>query len=142
MLNCIAAFVPGCTLHCEMGRVNAECDACMCQDHIVLGSVRSAGGLPAPGATILRFGPSSKLLTVTDHNGHFRIPGICPDGNATLTVQLRNHAPHTVIVPHSTERTSVLSIMLNRAGKMATQKEMKADIVTFLCFTLVSDTVM
>ncbi|KAM9421995.1 cartilage intermediate layer protein 1-like isoform 3-T3 [Salvelinus alpinus] len=108
----------GCTLHCEMGRVNAECDACMCQDHIVLGSVRGAGGLPAPGATILRFGPSSKLLTLTDHNGHFRIPGICPDGNATLTVQLRNHAPHTVTVPHGTEHTSVLSIMLKRAEKL------------------------
>lgn len=96
-----------------MGRVNAECDACMCQEHTVLGSVRSAGGLKAVGAAILR---SDKLLTLTDHNGHFRIPGLCPDGNTTLTVSLQGHAPHNVLVPHSAEHTSVLSVQLKRAG--------------------------
>ncbi|KAG9352072.1 hypothetical protein JZ751_020485 [Albula glossodonta] len=93
---------------CEMGKVNAECDACMCEDHLLLGSVRSAGGLPAPGASLYRPGSTPKLLTVADHNGHFRIPGICPDGNTTLTVRLPKHAPLTATVPRSTERTSVL----------------------------------
>ncbi|KAG7468012.1 hypothetical protein MATL_G00138280 [Megalops atlanticus] len=79
--------VPACSLNCAMGRVNAECDACM-------------------------------VLTRTDHNGHFRIPGVCPDGNATLTVRLQKHAPLTVVVPHSTERTSVLHIKLDRAEKL------------------------
>lgn len=96
-----------------MGKVNAECDACKCEEHILLGSVRGAGGLTAEGATILR---SGKLITLTDHNGHFRIPGICPDGNTTLTFSLQGHAPFSVVVPHSTERTSVLSVQLKRAG--------------------------
>lgn len=96
-----------------MGRVNAECDACMCEEHILLGSVRGAGGLTAEGATILRYG---KLLTLTDHNGHFRIPGICPDGNTTLTVSLQGHVTLNVVVPNSTERTSVLSVHLKRTG--------------------------
>lgn len=96
-----------------MGRVNAECDLCMCEEHILLGSVRGAGGLTAEGATILR---SGKLLTLTDHNGHFRIPGICPDGNTTLTVSLQGHATLSVTVPHSSERTSVLSVQLKRTG--------------------------
>lgn len=99
-----------------MGRVNVECDACMCEDHTVLGSVRSAGGLPAPGAAILSSGPTAKLLTVSDHNGHFRIPGVCPDGNSSITVQLLNHAPQEVIVPPSTEQTSVLHLKLKRAS--------------------------
>lgn len=98
-----------------MGRVNAECDACMCEEHILLGSVRGAGGLTAEGAAILRFG---KLLTLTDHNGHFRIPGICPDGNTTLTVSLQGHATLSVMVPHSAERTSVLSVQMKRTGKV------------------------
>ncbi|XP_023673125.2 cartilage intermediate layer protein 1 [Paramormyrops kingsleyae] len=109
---------PDCTMQCIMGRVNAECDACMCEDHLLLGSVRSAGGLPAPGAAILRGGRYPKLLTVTDHNGHFRIPGVCPDGNGTLTVRLQKHTPLTAVVPHSTERTSVLHVRLERAEKL------------------------
>lgn len=96
-----------------MGKMNAECDTCTCEEHILLGSVRGAGGLTAEGAAILH---SGKLLTLTDHNGHFRIPGICPDGNNTLTVILQGHAPLNVIVPHSSERTSVLSVQLKRTG--------------------------
>lgn len=108
------SFPLECTLQCVMGRVNAECDACMCEEHILLGSVRSAGGLTAVGAAILRYG---KLLTITDHNGHFRIPGICPDGNTTLTISLQGHATLSAVVPLSAERTSVLSVRLKRAGK-------------------------
>lgn len=93
--------------------MNAECDACMCEEHILLGSVRGAGGLTAVGAAILH---SAKLLTITDHNGHFRIPGICPDGNTTLTVSLQGHAALSVVVPFSTEHTSVLSVQLKRTG--------------------------
>ncbi|KAM6943584.1 cartilage intermediate layer protein 1 [Xenentodon cancila] len=105
-----------CFLHCVMGRVNADCDACMCEEHILVGSVRSAGGLIARGATILRAG---KLLTLTDHNGHFRIPGICPDGNTTLTIGLQGHATLSVVVPNSAyQRTSVLSVTLKRAEKL------------------------
>ncbi|KAM4631295.1 cartilage intermediate layer protein 1 [Polymixia lowei] len=114
---CNGPECPGtdCDLQCEIGRVNAECDACMCQDHILLGSVRSSGGLTAVGATILR---SGKLLTLTDHNGHFRIPGLCPDGNTTLVVSLQGHTPVNIIVPYSTERTSVLTVQLERAEKL------------------------
>ncbi|KAM7406054.1 hypothetical protein PAMP_000458 [Pampus punctatissimus] len=104
-----------CSLQCVMGKVNAECDACKCEEHILLGSVRGAGGLTADGATIHR---SGKLLTLTDHNGHFRIPGLCPDGNTTLTFSLQGHATLNVVVPHSTERTTVLSVHLKRTEKL------------------------
>ncbi|XP_028812339.1 cartilage intermediate layer protein 1 [Denticeps clupeoides] len=115
--QCKGPPCPECHLQCIMGRVNAECDACMCEDHTVLGSVRSAGGLSAPGTAILLYGPHPKLLTLTDHNGHFRIPGICPDGNSTLMVKLQNHNPQTVIVPYSRDRTSVIHVKLDRAKK-------------------------
>lgn len=96
-----------------MGRVNAECNACMCEEHILLGSVRGSGALIAEGAAILG---SDKLLTLTDHNGHFRIPGLCPDGNTTLTIRLQGHATQSVLVPKSAERTTVLSVQLKRTG--------------------------
>ncbi|KAG7473431.1 hypothetical protein MATL_G00095790 [Megalops atlanticus] len=116
--TCKGPPCPVCTLQCAMGKVNAECDTCVCENHILLGSVRSAGGLPAPGAALLLSGPSPKLLTLADHNGHFRIPGVCPDGNTTLTVRLQKHAPLTVVVPQSTKRTSVFHLRLNRADRL------------------------
>lgn len=96
-----------------MGHVNAECDACMCEEHTLLGSVRGAGGLTAEGTAILR---SGKLLTLTDHNGHFRIPGICPDGNTTLTFILKGHSPLSAATPRSSDQVSVLSVQLKRTG--------------------------
>ncbi|XP_051756162.1 cartilage intermediate layer protein 1 [Ctenopharyngodon idella] len=116
--SCQGPPCPRCDLQCVMGKVNDECDGCNCQDHTILGSVRSAGGLPAPGAAILHAGSRPKLLTVTDHNGHFQVPGICPDGNTTLMIKLNNHAPQQVTVPPSTERTSVLILTLKRAKKL------------------------
>ncbi|XP_077374534.1 cartilage intermediate layer protein 1 [Festucalex cinctus] len=104
-----------CPLHCMMGKVNAECTACMCDEHILLGSVRGSGGLIGEGAAILG---SNKLLTLTDHNGHFRIPGLCPDGNTTLTIRLQGHTTLSVIVPKSAERTTVLSVQLKRTDKL------------------------
>lgn len=96
-----------------MGTVNAECDACVCEEHTLLGSVRGAGGLAAEGTVILR---SGKLLTVTDHNGHFRIPGVCPDGNTTLTFILKGHSPLSATAPRSGDTVSVLSVQLKRTG--------------------------
>ncbi|XP_019722917.1 cartilage intermediate layer protein 1 isoform X1 [Hippocampus comes] len=107
--------VTDCALHCVMGRVNAECNACMCEEHILLGSIRGSGGLIAEGAAILG---SDKLLTLTDHNGHFRIPGLCPDGNTTLTIRLQGHATQSVLVPKSAERTTVVSVQLKRTDKL------------------------
>lgn len=108
-----------------MGRVNAECDTCMCEDHILLGSVHGAGGLVAEGATILR---SGKLLTLTNHNGHFRIPGICPDDNTTLTVNLQGHVTLSAVVPHSAERVSFLSLKLKRTGAVDITAQMNFTI--------------
>ncbi|XP_018618777.2 cartilage intermediate layer protein 1-like [Scleropages formosus] len=110
-----------CALDCAMGKPNAECSACHCEDHLVLGSVRSAGGLPAPGAALLWAGNTQKLLAVTDHNGHFRLPGICPNGNTTLVVRLQRHLPLTFVVPYSAERTSVLHLKLERQESLYMQ---------------------
>ncbi|XP_034047443.1 cartilage intermediate layer protein 1 [Thalassophryne amazonica] len=104
-----------CSLQCVMGRVNAECDRCTCEEHILLGAVRGAGGLVAAGAVIVR---SGQLITLTDHNGHFRIPGFCPDGNNSLTISLQGHATVNIVVPHTVEHTSVVSIQLKRAEKL------------------------
>lgn len=100
-----------------MGKANTDCNACTCKDHTVLGSVRRAGSLPAPGAAVLLSGTSPKLLTLSDHNGHFRVPGICPDGNTTLLIKLQGHTPQQVVMPLSSELTTVLHVKVERASK-------------------------
>uniref|UniRef100_A0A8C0H5E3 Cartilage intermediate layer protein n=1 Tax=Chelonoidis abingdonii TaxID=106734 RepID=A0A8C0H5E3_CHEAB len=71
----------GCNLTCSMGRVNAECDSCMCEDHVLHGMVSLADGAPAAEATVYVQSGTLKLLTESNSNGGFRIPGVCPDGN-------------------------------------------------------------
>ncbi|XP_034758119.2 cartilage intermediate layer protein 1-like isoform X1 [Acipenser ruthenus] len=107
-----------CSLSCTEGRVNAECDACMCEHHLLLGSVQLEGGQPAAGAAVYRQGRTLKLITVSDDNGKFRIPGLCPDGNSTLKIKMDRYATATVTVPKSTnQRTSVIDVSFKRAEK-------------------------
>ncbi|MGH0140887.1 UNVERIFIED_CONTAM: hypothetical protein FKN15_049141 [Acipenser sinensis] len=111
-------FCPAaCSLSCTEGRVNAECDACMCEHHLLLGSVHLEVGLPAAGAAVYRQGRTLKLITVSDDNGKFRIPGLCPDGNSTLKIKMDRYATATVTVPKSTnQRTSVIDVSFKRAA--------------------------
>lgn len=111
-----------------MGKANADCSACMCEDHTVLGSVRRAGSLPAPGAAVLLSGTSPKLLTLSDHNGHFRVPGICSDGNTTLLIKLQGHMRQEIVMPLSSEPTTVLHVKLERASKNPTWIKMNLNV--------------
>nr|XP_015198795.1 PREDICTED: cartilage intermediate layer protein 1 [Lepisosteus oculatus] len=136
---CKGPSCAACNLTCPMGRINAECDACMCEEHLLLGTVHTVGGLPAPGATLYRTGRSDKPLTLTDHNGHFRIPGVCPDGNSTLRVTLQGYSPKTLLVPFSRDRISVIHIKLDRAEKPFVVKNpenrvrLEGETVAFCC---------
>ncbi|GAA6064799.1 cartilage intermediate layer protein 1 [Tachysurus ichikawai] len=120
--QCRGPTCPGCNLQCVMGKANADCSACMCEDHTVLGSVRRAGSLPAPGAAVLLSGTSPKLLTLSDHNGHFRVPGICSDGNTTLLIKLQGHMRQEIVMPLSSEPTTVLHVKLERAKNLYVEK--------------------
>uniref|UniRef100_A0A8C3XR77 Cartilage intermediate layer protein n=1 Tax=Chelydra serpentina TaxID=8475 RepID=A0A8C3XR77_CHESE len=80
---------PDCNLTCSMGRVNADCDACMCEDHVLHGMVSLADGAPAAEATVYVQSENLKLLTESDSNGGFRIPGVCPDGNYRQTLAIK-----------------------------------------------------
>uniref|UniRef100_A0A3P9AWR3 Cartilage intermediate layer protein, nucleotide pyrophosphohydrolase n=1 Tax=Maylandia zebra TaxID=106582 RepID=A0A3P9AWR3_9CICH len=54
-----------CSLQCVMGQANSDCE-CMCEEHTMLGSVRSAGGLVAKGATTMDISayPISALMVI------------------------------------------------------------------------------
>ncbi|XP_074862648.1 cartilage intermediate layer protein 1 isoform X2 [Carettochelys insculpta] len=114
---CFGHSCTDCNLTCTMGRVNAECDACMCEDHILHGMVSLADGSPAAEATIYVQSETLKLLTESDSNGAFRIPGVCPDGKNILKIKKARYATATVPVPASTKKSSVIHVHLKRADK-------------------------
>ncbi|XP_005990183.1 cartilage intermediate layer protein 1 [Latimeria chalumnae] len=106
-----------CNMTCLVGRVNAECDACMCEEHLLYGFVHLQDGAPAAGASIYLQAKSLKPVTVSDDSGRFRIPGVCPDGKTTLKVKKEKYATTSAIVPKSTSKISVIEIKLKRAEK-------------------------
>ncbi|XP_030434993.1 cartilage intermediate layer protein 1 [Gopherus evgoodei] len=114
---CIGPSCSECNLTCSMGRVNAECDSCMCEDHVLHGMVSLADGAPAAEATVYMQSETLKLLTESDSNGGFRIPGVCPDGKNILKIKKARYATVTVPIPESTKKSSIIHVRLKRADK-------------------------
>ncbi|KAM7102489.1 cartilage intermediate layer protein 1 isoform 1-T3 [Ciconia maguari] len=114
---CIGHVCSACNITCPMGRVNADCDACMCEDATLHGKVSLEDGSPAADARVYLQAKKLKLLTTADNRGMFRIPGVCPDGKNTLKIKKAKYATATVIVPESNRRNLAIQVQLQRSGK-------------------------
>ncbi|XP_078283416.1 cartilage intermediate layer protein 1 [Rhinoraja longicauda] len=129
----------GCELRCAMGRVNAACTQCMCEDHSLYGSVRLQDGAPASEATVHLRGSSNKALTVCDNNGKFRIPGLCPDGKTALEIRKPYYGIAVVTLHQNTSKVSTINIKLKRSEKPFIKKQPQSKVrregqgVTFCC---------
>ncbi|NXX10676.1 CILP1 protein, partial [Podargus strigoides] len=105
-----------CNITCTMGRVNADCDACMCEDATLHGKVSLEDGSPATDARVYLQAKKLKLLTTADNRGMFRIPGVCPDGKNILKIKKAKYATATVTVPESNRRNLAIHVQLQRSG--------------------------
>ncbi|XP_030312660.1 cartilage intermediate layer protein 1 isoform X3 [Calypte anna] len=114
---CIGHVCSACNISCPMGRVNADCDACMCEDTTLHGKVSLEDGSPAADARVYLQAKKLKLLTMADNRGMFRIPGVCPDGKNTLKIKKAKYATSTVTIPESTRRNLGIQVKLQRSGK-------------------------
>lgn len=99
-----------------MGQVNADCDACMCQDFVLYGVVSLPGGAPASGATVYILTKTPKLLTQTDSSGRFRVPGLCPDGKSILKITKTKFAPIRLTMPKTRLKAATIKAEFMRAG--------------------------
>lgn len=99
-----------------MGRVNADCDACMCEDVTLHGKVSLEDGSPAADARVYLQAKKLKLLTTADNKGTFRIPGVCPDGKNTLKIKKAKYTTAAVTVPETNRRNLALQVQLQRSG--------------------------
>lgn len=99
-----------------MGQVNADCDACMCQDFVLHGAVSLPGGAPAAGATVYLLTKTLKPLTRTDSSGRFRVPGLCPDGETTLKITKAKFVPIKLTMPKTSMKSATINAEFTRAG--------------------------
>jgi hypothetical protein len=99
-----------------MGQVNADCDACMCQDFMLHGAISLPGGGPAPGAAVYLLAKAPKMLTRTDSSGRFRVPGLCPDGKTILKITKTKFAPIMITMPKTSLKSATINAEFVRAG--------------------------
>ncbi|XP_023353831.1 cartilage intermediate layer protein 1 [Sarcophilus harrisii] len=112
---CVSQACPACDMSCTMGQVNADCDACMCEDFVLHGVISLPGGGPATGATVHLLTKTVKPLTQTDSNGRFRIPGLCPDGKTVLKITKAKFAPILLTMPKTNKKMATVSAEFARA---------------------------
>lgn len=109
---------PACSLACTVGHVNAACDACVCDGHLLEGAVFGAARTPLAGARVtLLEGTSQRWLAVSDAHGSFRVPGVCPSRGARLAIEHDKHVPTTAPILWAKGPLTVFSVQLKRAEK-------------------------
>ncbi|XP_067827241.1 cartilage intermediate layer protein 1 [Heptranchias perlo] len=132
----------GCELECSMGRVNAQCSRCMCEEHLLYGSVHLQDGAPASKATVYLRGNSDNILTVCDEKGKFRIPGLCPDGKTALKIKKAYYGTAVITLNVSNSKQSTIEVKLKRSEKPYISKQPVSKVrregqsVTFCCKVL------
>ncbi|KAM6201736.1 cartilage intermediate layer protein 1 [Rhynchocyon petersi] len=112
---CVGQDCAACDLTCSMGQVNADCDACMCQDFVLQGAVSLPGGDPASGAIVYLLTKTLKQLTQTDSRGRFRVPGLCPDGKTVLKITKAKFAPIMLTMPKTSLKVATINAEFRRA---------------------------
>ncbi|XP_029431383.1 cartilage intermediate layer protein 1 [Rhinatrema bivittatum] len=137
--RCTGNACTACNMSCPMGRVDADCEGCVCEGHVLHGVVHLKDGAPAARASIYQRAKTLKLLTMSDNGGRFTVSGLCPDGNTILQIQKEKYSTATVAVPKSSSKAASISMIFKRAAKpyIVENPESKArrtgQSVTFCC---------
>lgn len=134
-VSCQAA----CNLTCTMGKLNADCDSCLCEEYQLNGAVYLPDGAPAEGAIVYLQAQQLKHMTESDRLGQFSISGLCPDGNTMLKIKKEKYSTITFTVPKSSNKTYSAKVKFRREEKpyVVENPEDKArregESVTFCC---------
>lgn len=83
------------------------------------GAISLPGGAPASGAIVYLMTKTPKMLTQTDSNGRFHVPGLCPDGKTTLKIMKTKFAPIMLTMPKTSLKTATINAEFVRAGDYA-----------------------
>ncbi|XP_022798209.1 cartilage intermediate layer protein 1-like isoform X1 [Stylophora pistillata] len=84
---CAEWSCPDCSQNCTTGTLNAACDACTCDHHVLTGRVVTVDDTPLSEAKISLTGTPYNILAKTNISGHFTALGVCADDQELLVTK-------------------------------------------------------
>ena len=102
-----------CSKNCTIGTLNAACDACTCDHHVLTGRVLTKDDVPLSEANISLSATPYNILAQTNVSGFFTTLGVCAGKEELLVtkagfVPVRQNA--IVLTPTTATITSKLEI--------------------------------
>uniref|UniRef100_H3A298 Cartilage intermediate layer protein 2 n=1 Tax=Latimeria chalumnae TaxID=7897 RepID=H3A298_LATCH len=126
--ECITRPCPECQQVCSMGRVNEDCSSCVCDGHVLLGTVQTLEGTSLINARVAMEDRPWVTLTKTDERGQFRIQGICSNSKVNVTIALEKFASSTVQALSNGTETSMVRAIMKKAEKPYIVKHPEAKV--------------
>ncbi|XP_075467215.1 cartilage intermediate layer protein 2 isoform X1 [Ascaphus truei] len=112
--KCAGSPCRGCHLSCATGHANAACNRCTCASHVLVGKVCNIKGSVLHNAKVFL---KDELLGTTDLHGQFRVPSVCADGSANITVFMDGFSPVTLPSIKNGSSISYIEAVLKREEK-------------------------
>ncbi|XP_069779313.1 cartilage intermediate layer protein 1 [Narcine bancroftii] len=137
--KCTGVPCSGCQHVCTLGRMNEECDNCICDQHVLLGTVHSTDGASLTGSRITMEDQPLVTVTTTDEAGSFRIPGVCANAQNRVLIEHKRFVPSVFQAVQNSTDTSVIKAILTRVESPyivkhpETKVRFKDQHVTFCC---------
>lgn len=137
--NCSQWKCPDCRKTCLKGTLNAACDACVCDDHVLTGRVETTNNAPIAGAKVALSETPYKALARTDEKGFFKALNVCADANQELLISIAGFVPMKTMATVSSSKTANVQVKLQESVPpiitVHPQSKIRfsGDAVTFCC---------
>ncbi|KAJ7388627.1 ADP-ribosylation factor-like protein 13B [Desmophyllum pertusum] len=94
-LSSMAKLVPNadCSKICVKGTLNAACDACTCENHVLTGRVQTKNDAPLADAKISLAETPYNVLAQTNASGFFIAFNVCADANQEMLIAREGFVP-------------------------------------------------
>lgn len=106
---------PDCNKVCVKGTLNAKCDACTCEDHVLTGRVLTKKNAPLSEAEISLAETPYNVLAQTNATGFFTAFNVCADANQELLIARKGFVPLKVKATILTSKTANVKATLENA---------------------------
>ncbi|KAJ7388618.1 hypothetical protein OS493_036584 [Desmophyllum pertusum] len=116
-LSSMAKLVPNadCSKTCVKGTLNAACDACTCENHVLTGRVQTKNDAPLSEAKISLAETPYNVLAQTNASGFFIAFNVCADANQELLISREGFVPVKIKATIMTSTTASLKAKLDNA---------------------------
>ncbi len=111
----LVLFFADCSKPCPIGHLNSACDACICTNITVTGTVKNENGALLNNATIAFSEFPFNILARTNIAGHFELRGICVS-QEEMIVQRNGYLPQLLNANKIDSTSFTISARLEAIG--------------------------